>query len=386
MTEMTFTRGRSSDGDRAQAVVVGAIVLFGFAVALLGVLQLQFVPAQVQSEELVHSDQVGEDLVSVGTAQWDAATAGEVATTHVTVGLNYRDRFVLRNPHPVRGRLALEPLGNLSVRNVTAIEPGGPAEQRGPFGPFPTAALVYTPDYDQYTGAPVTVLEPHVAYDRFADGATVVEAEWSFVDDTRITLVTVTGSLSSSGRLAEPVGIVPVSTPVSSLPVTNTGDGPMTLHVPTGLSNERWEAILGPESVANGGHVVSHAVDDGVLTVVLESGVTYDLRLARVGIGPAQSPSTEPATHVTVVSGGEPIPPNGSQLVVVEARDRFHNPVVGARVRADDTAAAGTVASTSRLTSDPTLSVTGEDGRASFLLTASSDAAANTTAVGFELD
>ena len=384
---MPFTRGRSGGGDRAQAVVVGAIVLFGFAVALLGVLQLQFVPAQVQGEELVHSDRIGEELVSVGTAQWDAATAGEVATTHVTVGLNYRDRFVLRNPHPARGRLALEPLGNLSVTNVTAVEAGGPAEQRGPFGPFPTAALVYTPDYDQYTGAPVTVVEPHVAYDRFADGATVVEAEWSFVDDTRITLVTVTGSLSSSGRLAEPVGVGPVSTPVSSLAVTDTGDGPLTLHVPTELSNERWAAILEPESVANGGHVVSHGVTDGVLTVVLESGVTYDLRLARVGIGPAQSPATEPATHVTVVSGGErTVPPNGSQLVVVEARDRFHNPVVGARVRADDSATVGTVASTSRLTSDPALGVTGENGRVSFLLTAPSGATANTTAVGFELD
>ena len=375
-----FDRQRAG---RAQAVVVGAVVLFGFAVALLGLLQLQVVPAQVGAAEVVHGELVGEELVAVGAANWEAATRGDVGTTEVTTGLNYRHRFLLMTPPPARGRLALEPLGTVSVANVVSVEG---ADVTGTVGPFETAALGYTPAYSRYENPPTVVLEPHVAYDRFDDGVEVVEGEWSFVDGTRITLVAVTGSLSSDGRLTETVRVVPVSAPATAVSVTNTTDGPVTLSVPTRLSNDSWATILAPQSVDNGGHVVSHAVADGVLTVVLEAGVEYDLRLARVGIRAAGASATEPATHVVTVEGADrSVPPGGSQLLVVEARDRFNNPVVGATVRADAAGANGTVTSTSRLSEDPAVGVTDHRGRASFVVRAAPDALVDTGTVTVEL-
>jgi len=71
-----------------------------------------------------------------------------------------------------------------------------------------------------------------------------------------------------------------------------------------------------------------------VLTVVLQQGVTYDLQLARAGVG-TNVARTEAAYLTDTEGNGSRVPETGSTELTVEVRDRFDNPVGGTVVAAN---------------------------------------------------
>jgi len=161
------------------------------------------------------------------------------------------------------------------------------------------------------------------------------------VSGRRITLVSVDGSLSKSGSGTESLDLVPLSAPHRSVGVAGNGSRNIVLRLPTALSEERWDDLLFDQTVDNGGYVSDISVDEsvGVLTVELVpekdgEDVEYDLRMAKVGVG---SGLTEEGVHYLTTEGSTELSASvGSTVpVVVQARDRYNNPVSGVSVDFD---------------------------------------------------
>lgn len=373
-----------TDGERGQAVVVSVVVLFGFLIALVGLYQLQVVPISTLHHEYDHEQAVHADLASLNTQIVRAGTDGQPAASTVAVGQDYPPSLLFRTPAALSGRLSARSAGSVSVSNVRVTDGAHRSPASGRYGPYETETLSYTPQYVQYADAPETVLSNGQVVDQYASGKTVRVSGTPFVSGTQVTLVTLTGSPGKATGLSQTVSAVPASAATESISVTNTTGGPVTVRVPTVRSQSSWDAALAEQK--KNGHVVSDTVENGVLTVTLERGVTYDLRLARVDLGGSGNAS-EPGQSVAVVSGGaRSVPPSGTQRVVVEVHDRFGNPVSGEHVQANTPDGfAGTVRSGDAISGSRTVAVTDEHGQASFVVKASGSDIVNTGSVTYTI-
>jgi len=355
---MSFRRA-----DRAQSVQIGAVLLLGIAVLGLAVFQLQVVPAETESAEFDHSQRVQGELADVRNALLRAATAGGAQAETVRLGTRYPRRLLLVNPPPATGSLRAAPAGGAAgIGNARAVGDAETADfWNGSARTYDAGRLSYTPRYNRLSTAPTTVYEASVLYNEFDDGTQLPRTDQRLVRGDRLTLVTLDGSLSRAG--AGDVSVAPEAVSPATRTVSVTGDGgPIELSVPTGLSEAVWEELLEPEYASNGGNVARTAdnvsVSGGVLTVELDGSETYDLRMARVGVGNGVV-DTE-AAYLTDVSVPDGQPTGSTRRVVVEVRDDYNNPKSGATVAAS--VDEGSLA-------DATVE-TGPDGRAVFEYTA----------------
>jgi hypothetical protein len=121
---------------------------------------------------------------------------------------------------------------------------------------------------------------------------------------------------------------------------------------------------MGSEGYVEG---VYEVPGEDAVNVSLEQGVTYELRMAKVGVGSATS--EEGAEYVTAVQGdGVSIAEAGSQKLVVEVRDRFNNPVSNVTVDASIVQSAGAGDDVT-----PSSATTDSDGEATFTYEAPED-------------
>jgi hypothetical protein len=248
----------------------------------------------------------------------------------------------------------------------------GPSTARPTERRVPTTALVYAPNYNEYDGAPVTRLEPWALVNRF-DERTLAVSRDTFVDGRRVSLVAFDGNRSTGRVGALPVTVEPTSAPAQAVSVT-AGDEPITVSVPTAIPEDTWAELLAPELDGSGDptndrYVAGYDCADpapepcGRLTVTLEANATYDLRLGEVGL--ASDATDERAAYLTAVDGDDATVREGSrQRLVVEARDRFDNPVSGVLVDAT-VAAEGDAEDAGRLRQ--VNATTAADGRAAFV-------------------
>ena len=331
--------------------------MIGLAVTLIAVLQVAAVPVWNEAIEIDHNRQVQDEMTGVKDAVRRTAGSGNPSSASVKLGTDYPNRIVLRSPPASTGRLSTMSESNLTVENVTATGNVG-TYWESTDGNLSTRAVIYTPDYNEYQGAPDTVYENSVVYNRFLDGNGTVAGQ-DVVNGNRINLVTVNGRLSQDSSARVSVETKPVSAPSNTVSVTNTSAGNLTVELPGGLSVEKWRRLLDDEMVENGGYVVS--VEDTASGVVLEmkGGESYEMRAAKVGVG-ENVENTEP--EYIVKRAGERTVPQGTVIeIVAEVHDGYNNPVGGATVNAE--VLTGGSFESGGSTADAT---TGESGRASF--------------------
>jgi hypothetical protein len=349
------------DDTRGVTVQVGAVLLLGLVVISLSLYQVQVVPSQNAQVEFDHSQQVQSDVQELRNALQRTAATGSGQPTTVALGTRYPARVVAVNPPPASGSLRTEPAGSVAVANATALDPDADDFWNGTTHAYPTKRLVYAPDYATYDNPPTTVVEGGVVYNRFDGGQTVTLTDAGLVEGRTVSFVTVEGRLSTSRTDAVSVDPVPVSTTRRTVTVV-ADDGPVTLSLQTGLSQAQWRDLLADEYVRNGGHVAGNesgvVVTGDTLTVTLEQGVAYDLRLGAVGVG-TDTGSVDPA-YLVESDAPDAVPPRETREVTVEVRDRYDNPVSGVTVAAS--ADRGHVAESSV--------VTDEAGRATMTYTA----------------
>lgn len=306
---------------------------------LITVLQTAAIPSLNAQHEFQHNQEVQNDLVRFETTidRVAATDTGETAT--IAVGLRYPPRLIFINPPPVSGSLQTTGPATVQIENAVAAGETGDYWD-GSQKSIPTKTVRYTPDYNEYGSAPVTVYEPWAVYNQI-DGQTIPLTGSDVVDGRRISLVALDGEFQASKAGTVGVDTAPTSAAVRTVTVRNETQ-PITLTLPTGLRKDTWDRLLADEfdqpGIEDDRQLL--AIDCrseppepcGALKLTLEPG-TYEFRLGEVGVG--SNASRDPAVYLTDVEGTEEtVPVSGRQRIVVEARDRFDNPVSGVTVTA----------------------------------------------------
>lgn len=360
--------------DRAVSEVVGFILVFSLVVIGFALYQGLVVPDQNRTAEFHHNQAVHRQLQELRNAILATALTGTGAPVTVTLGADYPDRVVASNLGSSTGALSTAPPGAIALHNVTALDPETRdylGDANASLGPFPTQSITYQPTYAFYDAPPRTVITTTIAFNRFPTGETLPLTDQSLVDGRTITIVTVAGGLSEASPSTVTVDPTAVSAPATPVAVTN-GSGPLTLTVPGPLSADDWQTLLAdeydPDDTDPTAHVraVKPAGDDAV-AIVLDPGVTYTIRAARIAVGRATE-STEP-TYLTGIDGaGASVPENATQPLTVEVRDAYNNPVTGVAINASVVAGPGHMSTATRRSNTR--------GRAHFVYQAPTDLAA----------
>ena len=375
------------DDERAQTVQVGAILLLGMLVVALSVYQVTSVPGQNRNVEFDHNREVQSQLQGVRNAILETAATGEGRSASVSLSAQYSNRVFAVNPAPPSGTLrtvdpSSSPTERVTLRNVIATNETGETAHywNGSRHAVPSRELVYEPNYNEYRNAPTTIYGHTLLANQFG-GANRSLTDQTLIDGNRINLVTLNGLYSESQPGTVSVDMRPVSVSSNTVPVTNEGD-PIELLLPTEMNLSVWQEALAGEMTTNGtedGHVQwVRSNGRNLISIGLEGGVPYDLRMLRIGVG-TDIRETSPA-YLTDISGDDAtVPENGTRSLVVEVRDPFNNPVSNETVNftvADSPAGptgtlstvgtAGSASETVRVTTD-------ENGRAEVAYAAPAD-------------
>lgn len=307
---------------------MGAILVFGLVIALLVIVQALAVPAANTQVEYEHSQRVRGDVVDFDRSVQRTAAVGGTGSSTVEAGVRYPTRFFLLNPGPAAGTVRTAERG-FGIEHAVAVSPETGDYWDGRGRAYASRSLEYRADYNYYDGAARTTYEHGTVVDRFGD-ATLIAGGGGVVDGRRISLIALDGNRSTGSVDPVNVQIEPRSAPARTVSVTNAPGEAVTLRLASSLPNATWQELLADEPYVTG--VSCEAADPcGNVTVTLQQGVTYDLRMAKVGI--ASGALEEPAHYLTAVSGEDAaVPRGGAQELVVQARDRFNNPVSGVPV------------------------------------------------------
>jgi len=313
--------------DRAQAVQVGAVLLFGILVILFAVWQTFVIPDQNEQVEFSHNQEVQSEMVELRGDIVSTADATTPTSASVELGTQFPARLLFINPSPAAGSLQTERVGEGEIRieNAVATQEDSleSAFWNGNARAYETTSLEYSPDYRVFGGAPDTVYDNTVTYNVFEDGdeGSSALSEQAIISGDTITLVSLVGEYSESDIGSVTVDIQPVNTNGPSVEVENDEeDGPITIEVSTKLGESQWEQLLEEEE-----NVESVDENENTVEIELAEG-QYNLQLAQIGIGEGLS-DPEPA-YITPVEGfEEPLPPGGEHTFTVEVRDRFNSPV-----------------------------------------------------------
>lgn len=327
--------------DRGVTVQIGAVLLFGFLVISLSMYQATVVPQENERVEFRHNQRAVSDMQEVRNGILRTASTGSSVPVSVELGTEYPARAMFVNPAPPGGTLSTSPLGSMSFRNVIVDDTTTAAGDYRDVADFwnetheyPTKSLAYRPSYHELRNAPTTVYENGVLYNRFDRGNETVilpRTGQTLVSGERISVVTLTGNLSRGGSRALSVDPEVVSQSSRTVSVTNSSTGPLTIVVPTDLSESDWRKLLrdsGEMHDDGDGHVlaVSEGTSPGTVEITLEPGVTYQLSASRVRVGSGSEDSE--AAYLTGVEGIDASLRAGERAAfAVEVRDEYNNPV-----------------------------------------------------------
>jgi len=326
---------RRTLGERAVSEVVGAILVFALLVLVLSIFQALGVPAANKEVEFDHNQELHTDMQDLDSALSRTAGLGAEQSVQMAIGVQYPNRFVFFNPPTPTGTIQTLPAANgndVVISNAAANgEAGDYWEGGGDSESFTTKRVFYNPSYNVYTSAPNTTLTTGVLYNHFSDTRVILDSD-NVIDGRTISLVTIDGELTRNS-LSTTVTTRPLSAPTNRIAITDTGT-PITITLPTRLKQEDWDRILADEiGPGPNQYVSSVTVDDAAdtVTITLEAGNTYNLRLAKIGVGQG---GTEPGSHyLTDQTGDNMSLSEGSRTTVTfQVRDRFNNPVSGETV------------------------------------------------------
>lgn len=295
--------------DRAQAIQIGAIVLFAFLVLAFSGYQTVVVPDQNEQVEFRHSLTVAEDMQELRNGLLEAGSSGRLRTAEIALGTAYPSRLFGLNPSPPGGRLWTESVG---TGEITLDAPGADIEDvcgydRDGDGSVPSRSMVYAPSYNVYQHAPTIAYENSVVYRSFGERV-LFDSDQQIIDGTRITVSPLRGDYSESGSGAATVDFRAGLTGVGE----TTRAQNTTLTLPTRLNASQWEVLLEDELIENGGHVVdvSNNASSSAVDVELEDAF-YTVRCPVVGVGTA--PDNTPDR--VLGQGGDDINPVGGGAI-----------------------------------------------------------------------
>ena len=338
------------DDRRGQPVQIGFILLFGILVLAFAGYQGYVVPQENAEVEFNHNQEVRDGMQDVRSGLLRAGGTGTGQSASLRLGTTYPGRAIALNPAPATGTLRTTAPATVTIRNAEASGETGDywnGEERT----LETRPVAYRPDYNVYDGAPTTRIEHSVLYDEFDDGTVIVRSGQPLVSGRSLSFVAVDGDYGRSGSGSVAVDARPVSASANRVAVEAPRGRAIAVDLRTAIPESVWVGELLADQIDGAGGDETRCADVGTdgddhpdryvddceydagaatntLTLFLESGATYTLRSAKVGVGSGVS---DPApAYVTDVEGdGATIPEGGRQRLVAEVRDGFDNPLEG---------------------------------------------------------
>lgn len=375
---------------RGVSEVLGAILVFSILIAALGLFQVTIVPDRNAEIEFKHNQEVQGQMQELRNAIQSTASEGVARSQGVKLGLDYPTRFLFLNPGPVSGTLSTAGTTNnnvnFTIENAVATNSETDDLWDGSKEVYLTGALHYSPAYNIYPNAPETFVENSVVYNQY-DDSTLLRSGQQIVNGKRISLIALNGSLSETRSGEVGVDTTAVSASTREIAVRNASGEDLTINVTTRLPEETLVQKVFENQIDETGSINTCADIDpstvdpendkyiincryfgtpagsefNTFQLVMESNVSYQLTLAKVGVGNGITGTSR--KYMTVIgSTAIKVEETSATSFTVEVRDEFNNPVSGVELSVG-TRLDSTNSSVSPLGSN----VTDENGRVTYL-------------------
>lgn len=273
--------------DRGQVVAVEVILLLALLIIAFGVYQAMVVPTENAEIELQHNDDVQGDLEALRASLLDIHTGEAHRPVTIELGTTYPPRILAINPTSPTGQLTTEDYGDVSFDNVEILGEfeGDPNEQLLETT-HETSLLHYQPNYNEFKGAPATVFEHSLLYNRFDDGHRPIADQQLVQQDARtINLVLYEGDLTETG---DRTTLHPrtLDGPTEQLPVTASTGETFEIVLPTMLP-EVWvdDAVIGTTFAEGEPDVAASITGENEVTIAFNTSTnadTWTLQVTRV--------------------------------------------------------------------------------------------------------
>lgn len=223
--------------DRGVVVPIFVLILVGFLIIGVSLNQAVVVPNQNEAVEAEHSQQVTEEMDALIDGVWALRRGEASGSQQLSLGTGYPSRTFAVNAAPARGRVQTVALGTYAIsgpgvdEDLSTICAGGSTT---------ATALVYQPDYRYVESSSEFFAENGLSYRQFDSAQVVTHPEFrnsarqGLVRGSDVWLVPTTGALS-----VERQGQVAIDYTAGEL-TTVSLDQPVTLTIPTRLSEEAW--------------------------------------------------------------------------------------------------------------------------------------------------
>jgi hypothetical protein len=334
--------------DRGVTVQIGAVLLFGILIIALATAQVAVVPDENATTEFKHNLEAQQSMGELRNALLAAGRSGDPAAASISLGTTYQQRTFLINPPPAGGSLRTDGTGdprvNVTIANAKADSQYENANEywNGTTRTYDTGAIVYQPNYNEYREAPTTVYENTLVANVFGENRTLEQSGQTLIRGTRISLLTLNGTLQENGVIAKSVDAQPLSAYTNTVTVRSTASDPLWVNITSRLSADTWgNRVLAEQTTSNGGNVaevvkISNETRNGVtyhrVGIQLAPG-SYELRGSSVAVGAISERNKQPKpTYLVVTDGYEVVGNQSTGTMTVEVRDQFNNPVTGTTV------------------------------------------------------
>jgi hypothetical protein len=222
--------------ERAQSVLVGAILLFAILITAFSTYQAFVVPNQNAEVEFNHNQRVQNDMVGVRNELLSTYTTGQDGYAEIELGTQFPPRLLAINPPPPSGTFQTDQPRPIVVETQSGTDitddvlPGGITESR---------IVSYDPTYSEYNSAGVLRYENSVAYHDFGDSSVQLTGQ-RLIQGNTIQIVPVPTEFDESGSRAVAIE------PQAGLTDRTTRED-IVVTLPTELSESEWEEILSGE-------------------------------------------------------------------------------------------------------------------------------------------
>ena len=324
---------RLDSDDRGVSEVVGAILVFGILVTLLGIIQAQAVPDQNREVEIQHTAQVQEDLIKFHEVASAVAAGGDEQSVAVQSGTGYPSRLLFFNPPRVQGAVSTTGSQTVEIRNIKASGETDDyfTDDAGNDLDLSTRRIEYNAGYNELQDDPTIRYEYGVLYSNYSDGTTI-QNEGSVVDGNDINLIFTAGDYNRTSSTSQSLAVRPVSAPSRSVTVDNvSGAGNnITLVLPSELPESEWQELYASsDSVVN----IDKPSPDTV-EIELDGSKQYNLRTSQIALG-TDVPEEDGYYIVPSAPNSTSVAQGGTANVRYEVRDRYNNPVSNVTVEGD---------------------------------------------------
>jgi hypothetical protein len=278
--------------NRGQSMVIGALLIFGIIIALIGILQVTLVPQTVSDVEQNHAEVIDQEFTEIHSAITDAAGSNSQQSASITLGTTYQPIPPLVLPPDPTGTLQITDAPSDGTSGEIVGTPGSEFQDddldRGLMGEIcgmdevNTKRIQYRAHYNEFSNAGEPTYETGITYKSHGSAAVASEQNLVIPGDTVTTLniVPIThGSVRTSGSTAQSLTFVPGMTGRTE---TFEGDSSNPVEITIPISHpDGWEKTL------DGVDTIEYNIDEtqNEVTLRLVNGShNYRIRCTPVGI------------------------------------------------------------------------------------------------------